>query len=281
MGKFIFSLFLALFVVPILLTYMEKIKFFDQERYSGTGYSNAKLLQRYKDLLTWSYAVPRRAIMISLALPLLGFLMFPFLKADFFPELDRNMFKVFIELPQNSNVRTTEKRVKEIRKSIAQSEIAGDDFWFIGRKLPRILYNVIGGDSGLGSNNIAQGVYFAPSYKEMKASLPGLARRLNQENPDLKIIQATNNAELAVRFGRKAKTVIDTPEYQKIFNSSVTEDFKEIWIALEKESWIKIKENEIILVEEGEFYVPLIQSLISKSQVDIISKKQAEEKESV
>jgi multidrug efflux pump subunit AcrB len=167
---------------------MEKIKFFDQERYSGTGYSNAKLLQRYKDLLTWSYAVPRRAIMISLALPLLGFLMFPFLKADFFPELDRNMFKVFIELPQNSNVRTTEKRVKEIRKSIAQSEIAGDDFWFIGRKLPRILYNVIGGDSGLGSNNIAQGVYFAPSYKEMKASLPGLARRLNQENPDLKII---------------------------------------------------------------------------------------------
>ena len=182
------SLFLALFVVPILLTYMEKIKFFDQERYSGTGYSNAKLLQRYKDLLTWSYAVPRRAIMISLALPLLGFLMFPFLKADFFPELDRNMFKVFIELPQNSNVRTTEKRVKEIRKSIAQSEIAGDDFWFIGRKLPRILYNVIGGDSGLGSNNIAQGVYFAPSYKEMKASLPDLARRLNQENPDLKII---------------------------------------------------------------------------------------------
>jgi oxygen-independent coproporphyrinogen-3 oxidase len=74
---------------------------------------------------------------------------------------------------------------------------------------------------------------------------------------------------------------INTIKYQKIFNSSVTEDFKEIWIALEKESWIKIKENEIILVEEGEFYVPLIQSLISKSQVDIISKKQAEEKESV
>ena len=101
------SLFLALFVVPILLTYMEKIKFFDQERYSGTGYSNAKLLQRYKDLLTWSYAVPRRAIMISLALPLLVFLFFPFLKADFFPVLDRNMFKVFFELPQHSNVITT------------------------------------------------------------------------------------------------------------------------------------------------------------------------------
>ena len=182
------SLFLAIFVVPILLYYMENIKFFDKEKYSGTGYSNEKLAKRYKELLTWSYAVPRRAIMIALALPLVGFLMFPFLKADFFPELDRNMFKVFIELPQNSNVRTTEKRVKQIRESIAQSEVAEDDFWFIGRRLPRILYNVIGGDSELGSNNLAQGVYFATTYKEMMASLPALARRLNAENPDLKII---------------------------------------------------------------------------------------------
>ena len=30
--------------------------------------------------------------------------------------------------------------------------------------------------------------------------------------PDLKIIQATNNAELAVRFGRKAKSLMDTDD---------------------------------------------------------------------
>lgn len=182
------SLFLALFIVPVFLNYMEKIKFFDKETYSGTGYSNPKLLQRYKELLTWSYAVPRRAIMIAMALPLLGFLMFPFLKADFFPVLDRNMFKVLIELPQNSNVRTTEKRVQQIRESIAKTKMAEDDFWFIGRTLPRILYNVIGGDSGLGANNLAQGVYFASSYKGMMAALPDLAKRLNEENPDLRII---------------------------------------------------------------------------------------------
>jgi multidrug efflux pump subunit AcrB len=79
------SLFLALFVVPVLLNYMEKIKFFEKDIYSGTGYSNQQLLERYRALLIWSYAVPKRAIMIAMALPLLGFLMFPFLKADFFP----------------------------------------------------------------------------------------------------------------------------------------------------------------------------------------------------
>ena len=182
------SLFLALFVVPVLLNYMEKIKLFKKDIYSGTGYSNKKLLKRYRELLIWSYAFPKRAIMISMALPLLGFLMFPFLKADFFPELDRNMFKVFIELPQNSNTRTTEQRVLEIRESIAQTGLGQDDIWFVGRRLPRILYNVIGGDSGLGSNNIAQGVYFASSYKEMMAALPALAKRITGENPDLKIV---------------------------------------------------------------------------------------------
>ena len=34
--------------------------------------------------------------------------------------------------------------------------------------------------------------------------------------PKLKIIQTTHNTELAVRFGRKAKNLIDSDDYQKI-----------------------------------------------------------------
>ena len=43
-------------------------------------------------------------------------------------------------------------------------------------------------------------------------------------NPKLKIIQATHTGELAVRFGRKAKTLIDSEEYYKIFETSLRED---------------------------------------------------------
>ena len=35
-------------------------------------------------------------------------------------------------------------------------------------------------------------------------------------NPKLKIIQSTNTTELSVRFGRKAKTLLDSPEYQSV-----------------------------------------------------------------
>ena len=42
--------------------------------------------------------------------------------------------------------------------------------------------------------------------------------------PDLKIIQTTHTTELALRFGRKAKTLIDSPEYQKVFQTRLRED---------------------------------------------------------
>ena len=43
-------------------------------------------------------------------------------------------------------------------------------------------------------------------------------------NPKLKIIQTTHTTELAVRFGRKAKHLIDSPDYKKFFKTTLRED---------------------------------------------------------
>ncbi len=46
-------------------------------------------------------------------------------------------------------------------------------------------------------------------------------------NPKLKIIQATHNTELAVRFGRKVRDLLDDPQYQEIFpDTKLKEDNK-------------------------------------------------------
>jgi predicted phage terminase large subunit-like protein len=46
-------------------------------------------------------------------------------------------------------------------------------------------------------------------------------------NPKLKIIQATHNTELAVRFGRKVRDLIEDPQYQEVFpNTKLKEDNK-------------------------------------------------------
>ena len=42
--------------------------------------------------------------------------------------------------------------------------------------------------------------------------------------PNLKIIQTTHTTELAIRFGRKAKTLMDSAEYKRVFETRLRED---------------------------------------------------------
>tara|TARA_R100001594_G_scaffold24135_1_gene47259 strand:+ start:404 stop:1888 length:1485 start_codon:yes stop_codon:yes gene_type:complete len=44
------------------------------------------------------------------------------------------------------------------------------------------------------------------------------------KNPKLKIIQSTNTTELSVRFGRKAKALMDSDEYKEVFQTRLRED---------------------------------------------------------
>ena len=79
-------------------------------------------------------------------------------------------------------------------------------------------------------NRVAKGdlkrliINMAPRHTKSEFASNFLPAWMIGNNPSLKIIQATNNAELAVRFGRKAKTLIDTEEYQKVFGTRLRED---------------------------------------------------------
>ena len=181
------SLFLALTIVPVMMAYLEKVTFFNKISFNQNGYSNKMLLDKYRALLSWAYFKPRRAMGIALFLPILGFALFNTLPRDFFPAQDRNMFRVTVELPMNSTALETEKKVYEIREQILNTGIVESDVWFIGRKLPRILYNVVAGDSKTGSNHIAEGVYFSTSFNDMMPVLPDLAKKLSKANPDIEV----------------------------------------------------------------------------------------------
>lgn len=184
------SLVLALLMVPVLMNYMEKIPYFKNADISKEGYRNEKILNKYRAFLNWAFLVPRRAIMLSLSLPILGFLLFNTLPKDFFPAQDRDMFRVNIELPSNASALTTMNRVIEIREDILKSGLISveKDYSFIGRMMPRVLMNVVGGEEKQGTNNIAQSVYFATDYYEMIENLPELSRRLVKNNPDIIVL---------------------------------------------------------------------------------------------
>ena len=92
------SLVLALIMVPVLMSYMERIPYFANINVHEEGYKNEKILKKYRNFLTWAFDIPRRAILISISLPLLGFLIFGSIPKDFFPANDRDMFRIHIEL---------------------------------------------------------------------------------------------------------------------------------------------------------------------------------------
>ena len=183
------SLVLALIMVPVLMSYMEKIPYFANIKVHEEGYSNEKLHRKYKAFLTWAFEIPRRAILVSISLPFLGFLLFNTIDKDFFPSSDRDMFRVHIDLPENSSSIKTAEKARLIREQILQSDLIEieKDYWFVGRWMPRVLMNIVGGMEKTGSNNSAQAVFFARDYYEMIDKLPKLSRLIVSKNPDTTI----------------------------------------------------------------------------------------------
>ena len=181
------SLLLALTVVPVLLKIMEEKNFFNLNNSKNSGFSNDKIYKNYEKFLKWSFHKPFRALILALILPLTGFISFNFLDTDFFPNQGKPMFKVEVELDKNASIFATKERVKSIREQVLMEDYIESDMWWIGRRLPRLLYNVIGGSSGEGSDNLATGVYFTNSYSEMDRSLEDLAKNLEKDHADIRI----------------------------------------------------------------------------------------------
>lgn len=181
------SLFLALTVVPVLLKTIEDANIFNLNDSKNSGFSHLGMTTRYRALLHWGFLKPWRALLISLTLPILGFISFNFLDTDFFPNQGKNMFKVEVALDANASINATNQRFVSIRDQVLLEGYIESDMWWVGRRLPRLLYNVIGGSSGEGADNLATGVFFTSSYAEMNSRLEGLAKRLEKDHADVRI----------------------------------------------------------------------------------------------
>ena len=181
------SLFLALTVVPVLLKTMEDSNFLNLNKSKNIGFSHQGLRTRYRAFLAWALFKPCRALVLSLILPILGFVSFGFLDTDFFPNQGKTMFKVEVELDANASIYATNKRVISIRDQVLLEDYVTRDMWWVGRRLPRLLYNIIGGPSGEGSDNLATGVFFTSSYSQMDSSLANLAKRLEKDHADVRV----------------------------------------------------------------------------------------------
>jgi len=119
--------------------------------------------------------------------------------------------------------------LKSVRKK-QETQIRTDLLTFVKHMWPEFVEGSHHKDMADAFNKIRNGtlkrliVNMPPRHTKSEFASYFLPAWMIGNNPQLKIIQATHTAELAVRFGRKAKTLMDSDEYKEVFKTRLRED---------------------------------------------------------
>ncbi len=122
-------------------------------------------------------------------------------------------------------------RLKDlIEKNYKQEKIKNDFMAFVKERWPEFIEGRHHKEIAQKFNDIANGkikrliINMPPRHTKSEFASFLLPSWMVGRKPDLKIIQTTHTTELAIRFGRKAKTLMDSPEYKKVFDTRLRED---------------------------------------------------------
>jgi predicted phage terminase large subunit-like protein len=130
------------------------------------------------------------------------------------PDVRKDFMKMYLKLGEEKKKEKAQTDFLSFVKQIWPEFIEGEHHKIIAEKF----------------NKLASGeikrliVNMPPRHTKSEFASTLLPAWMIGNTPKLKIIQTTHTGELAVRFGRKAKTLIDSQEYQNIFKTRLRED---------------------------------------------------------
>ncbi len=98
-----------------------------------------------------------------------------------------------------------------------------------------------------------------PQYYEKldKGQFP-VERGFIYEHQDLKLVWL---------FQSMQSMKINYVDYQEIFKENLLDAYSSIWTELDNQGWLKVTGSELQLVEEGQYYIPMLQSLLSSKRL--------------
>jgi predicted phage terminase large subunit-like protein len=132
------------------------------------------------------------------------------------PDVRKDFFKMYLKYTEKKKESLVRKDFLSFVKHMWPDFIQGKHHKIIAKKI----------------NDMAEGklkrliVNMPPRHTKSEFASSLLPAWMIGRNPKLKIIMTTHTGELAVRFGRKAKHLIDSEEYQRFFKTRLQEDSK-------------------------------------------------------
>ena len=130
------------------------------------------------------------------------------------PDVKKDFMKMYLKLDEKKKILKVKDDFLSFAKHMWPEFIEGRHHKIISKKF----------------NEMAEGklkrliVNMPPRHTKSEFASSLLPAWMIGRNPKLKIIQTTHTGELAIRFGRKAKTLMDSPEYKQVFETRLRED---------------------------------------------------------
>ncbi|BAY87017.1 acriflavin resistance protein [Calothrix parasitica NIES-267] len=141
----------------------------------NSGFSSPFLGRIYRKTLNWATAKPLIAIVLTMILPVMGFINVGSLPTQFFPSLARDQFQIEVEFPAQTSIAQSREDVLLARKLIQEHSEVEEVHWFVGESAPKFYYNFTGG--------IKNAAYYAQAMVQLNTNqgVPQLIRTLQDE----------------------------------------------------------------------------------------------------
>lgn len=137
------SLVLALSITPALAGWLLP-DFRNSSSLIGTsGIAIPAMGRAFRTSIDWSLRNPGLSVLFACILPVMGFVSFPTLTAQFFPGVDRDQFYIQVSMPGAASIRETERLVLEADRLIRGTGDISHVDWVIGESAPAFYYNMV------------------------------------------------------------------------------------------------------------------------------------------
>lgn len=169
------SFVLALLVTPalagLILTATER----------GQGIAPGRLGRWFEHTIDLALRYPGRSIAAAVVLPIMGFLAFPTLTAQFFPGVERDQFHVQLRLPPSASLAASQRAAAEADAVLKADPAVERVHWVIGESAPAFYYNMKMDQDG--AARFAEALVFTTSEEATQGAVPRLQIELDRLVP--------------------------------------------------------------------------------------------------
>jgi multidrug efflux pump subunit AcrB len=101
------------------------------------------LSEGYRQALTKGMHKTSLVLLITIALPVSGFLLAGQLGNVFFPSADRDQFEIYVWLPEGTSLEYTRRVVADMDEDIRARADVSQVSWLVGGSTPSVYYNQV------------------------------------------------------------------------------------------------------------------------------------------